>query len=845
MSTRSKYQTATPIGRGASGEVLRTWDSELGRPVALKLLHRLDRDAAERLAREARAQARVDHPHVARVYEVGELDGRPYIAMQLVEGEPLDRAAADLGVDEKVRLFVPVAEAVQAAHAAGLVHRDLKPSNVLVERREDGRLHPYVLDFGISRVHDVPGLTVTGEVVGTPPYMSPEQASGLTRELDRRSDVFSLGVVLYELLAGRRPFQAGSMVGLLNEILHHDPPTLRRIDPRLPGDLDAIVGRCLEKVPERRYPSVRALADDLERYLAGDPVAARSPGPLERLERWIRRHRVAAAALATALAALVLFGSAAVYSGLAAQRRALAAQRFGREVERIQSILRRDYMLPLHDTRPARAEVRSRMRAIEERLDGRAGGAAAPGHYALGRAHLALGELEPARRRLERALELAPGDPDAAYALGLVLGRLYRQRLDEVVRVRSGAERERLESELRAELRDPAVLLLARARGSEQESPLYLEGLIAFYEERWGDAAARGREAAGRHPWLYEARALEAEALVRRGHGHSIAGDFEAARRDFEAAGAAYAAALEVGRSDPLVLATECQRQRLVLALEMMAAGPNEAGFEAAHEACERGTVADPEHGRAWRELANLEWRYAEFRERSGRDGSEHLDHAVAAARRALELEPERAVDVLTDLAIAHELRAQLAIRNGADPEPELARVVEINRRILELAPRWDRAHGSIANAFNLRAEHAAATGGDPLPHLETAADHLRRAIEIDPIYAWHGNLASILGKTAERVAERGGDALPTLEEALHHGRVAVEKNPDYYGNWYLHARSCLLHARLAAGSAEAAGALDEGIAAAERALAIHPGHRGAREVLDELEALRGARGRA
>lgn len=297
-----RYCTAVPIGRGGTAEVARAWDPGLERWVALKfLLQTGDPELEARMLREARAQARIDHPNVCPVYEVGRRDGRPFIAMQYIEGQTLDRAAWGLVLEQKVALLRTVAEAVHAAHAAGLIHRDLKPGNILVEEDEDGAPVPYVVDFGIARETELPGATASGLVVGTPGYLSPEQARGET--LDRRSDVHALGVLLYELLAGRRPHQGRSAADELAGLLSGEPPPLRRVAPHVPRDLETVVMTCLEHDPDRRYPSARALADDLGRFLDGRPVAANPAGRIRRLWRRARRHPAVAATLTAATAA--------------------------------------------------------------------------------------------------------------------------------------------------------------------------------------------------------------------------------------------------------------------------------------------------------------------------------------------------------------------------------------------------------------------------------------------------------------------------------------------------------------------------------------------------------------
>ncbi len=296
------YERQELIASGGMGEVYRAWDPTLERWVALKFLHRQSPDLVERLFREARAQARIDHPDVCRVYEVGEdADGRAFIAMQLVDGRPLDEAAGEMTLEERVEVVRRVAEALHHAHGLGVIHRDVKPGNILVERDPDGGWKPYVVDFGIAREAAAAGATRTGEVMGTPAYMAPEQARGEIRRIDRRTDVYSLGAVLYELLAGRPPFDDESEIGVLLKVVDETPRSPRTIDPAIPRDLELVTLHCLEKAPQHRYPTARALADDLRRYLRGEPVTARPVGMPTRVVRYCMRHRTL-----TAIAALLL-----------------------------------------------------------------------------------------------------------------------------------------------------------------------------------------------------------------------------------------------------------------------------------------------------------------------------------------------------------------------------------------------------------------------------------------------------------------------------------------------------------------------------------------------------------
>ena len=248
------------LGRGGMGVVHRGRDRLLGRDVALKFLRVDDPDALARVGREARAQARVQHEGLCRVYDVGQLDGHAFIAMQLVAGASLRAVAPSLPLRERVRVLRDVAVAMHVAHRVGVIHRDLKPSNILCPRDDDGRVRPVVIDFGLARALDTASVTNRGQVVGTPAYMAPEQARGASAELDRRTDVYGLGATLYELCAGVPPFTGRDHQEILDDVRRREPPPLRRHHPAVSADLEAIVQRCLRKDPSARYPSARARA---------------------------------------------------------------------------------------------------------------------------------------------------------------------------------------------------------------------------------------------------------------------------------------------------------------------------------------------------------------------------------------------------------------------------------------------------------------------------------------------------------------------------------------------------------------------------------------------------------
>ncbi|HEX3999816.1 MAG TPA: serine/threonine-protein kinase [Pirellulales bacterium] len=284
------YELLEELGRGGMGVVYRARQISLDRIVAVKMILRGQLATAADRARfraEAEAAAKLDHPNIVPVYEVGDLDGQPYFSMKFVAGTTLARQLADgpLEPREAAALLVPVAKAIHFAHRHGLLHRDLKPSNILID--DEGQ--PHVTDFGLAkRITDQHGPTLTGAIVGTPSYMSPEQADGRRGVIGPASDVYSLGTILYQMLTGRPPFQTASPVDTLLMVLEQDPVPPRMLNARADRDLEMIALKCLQKPAQLRYPSAERLAADLNAYLSGEPVSARSGGFTQVIARVFR-----------------------------------------------------------------------------------------------------------------------------------------------------------------------------------------------------------------------------------------------------------------------------------------------------------------------------------------------------------------------------------------------------------------------------------------------------------------------------------------------------------------------------------------------------------------------------
>jgi non-specific serine/threonine protein kinase/serine/threonine-protein kinase len=440
------YKLVRQLGEGGMGVVYHAQQTQpIRRDVALKVI-KPGMDSKQVIARfdsERQALAMMDHTNIARVFDAGTTAaGLPYFVMELVDGVPITRYCDSkrLTLKERIELFIPVCQAIQHAHQKGIIHRDIKPSNVLV-KQEENQAVPKVIDFGLAKalgekLSDATMFTSFGEVVGTLQYMSPEQAELGRRDIDTRSDVYSLGALLYELLTGTTPLEydptaKSNYLELLQRIREEEPKppstrlrrsaelkdaaVLRQSDPaRLPKlldrELDWIVMKALEKDRKRRYETINGMARDLQRYLAGDPLEAAPPSTAYRMGKFVRRHRLWLATAATFIALLVAGGAVSTWM-------AVRASRAEQEARAVNDFLRNDLLAQASASRQTRAntrpdphlEVRTTLDRAAARIEGKFGRhplVEASIRQTIGSTYTDLGLYPEAQRHLEIALEL-------------------------------------------------------------------------------------------------------------------------------------------------------------------------------------------------------------------------------------------------------------------------------------------------------------------------------------------------------------------------------------------------------------------------------------------------------
>ena len=774
-----RFGTAVPVASGATGRVVRAHDSERGCEVALKLLHRDDPAWVQRMLREAEVQMRLSHPHICEVYGTGRLGDQPFIAMRYVDGPPLDRAAASAADRDKALLVAQVADAIAYAHRQGVVHRDLKPSNILVEQR-DGRPHPVVVDFGLVHDVDAPELTRTGQLLGTPGYMAPEQATAAAH-VDGRADIYSLGVVLFELLAGRRPFSGESAAEILMQTLRREPPSLASLRPDIDPALSRIVRQCLETDVGWRYADAEALRDDLLAFGEGRRVAARRDTRWRRVRRFARRHPWRAGlGSAAALLALALVG-AGTFSVLYARQQSTASQRYTEFAGTIENAIRLEAMKPAHDTAPVRAALGGRVAAFAAQLPDSGPAARRTGRFALGRALLALDDAAGAREHLQAALDAGEDSEELHAALGRVLMRQYFDALQDTAAIADPVLRQAAVEDLDRRHRTVAREHLHAASRDGSARARQMAALLKYLDGDADAAEAALLQAADDLAYPVDALVLAGDLAAIDALRTALGGDPAAAVLRWRDALARYRSAGEIARSHAGAAASECRTGgALVTALRHGAEVP-EPEWRQALAACDRAIALDSASADAHASKALAHADLGLLLRSRGSWTEADFEPALRAARRARALEPQ---SISAERALG-ALLTQLAVWQAEQGETAAQATVAEALALLEAAQARDpaSAHGAmmLANAY-LAASRASVLGTADGERWLAAADAVldRAAAQGEAPLVLELHIIENRTWRGFETYMAGGDAGETLALAVARARRVAERAPRH-----------------------------------------------------------------
>lgn len=665
----------------------------------------------------------------------------------------------------------------------------------MVERTDQGGFHSYVTDFGLARETAGTEQSRTGLIEGTPRYMAPEQARGDIRHLDRRTDVYALGVTLYELLTGQTPHRGDSELDILLSVLTEEPPPLRALEPSVPADLEAVTLKCLEKEPTARYDSARALAEELGRYLDGVPVLARPIGRARRLYRGARKHKPLVA-LGAALLLLVLgFATYGARQELAARereqrarRQAELAERLGQEIKDMEWTLRSSRQLPLHDLGHEKALVRTRMQQLKQELEGY--GALGRGlvHYALGRGHLALHEYPQALAQLQQALQAGQKSAEVHYALGLALGKHYEQAMYQARLSGGGQWAKKQLQRIEPQYLQPAIAALQRSQALQRESSGYLEALLSYYQRDYEAALRQARATQQAAPWLYESTKLAGDIYLERALQARDHGRYEEATREFADAVRSYQAAASIGQSDAQIY--EGLAEAWIRQIEMAGSlgRPTDEAYEAAIAASDKIDRAEPGST-----AGLLKKAYASSVRigilRVGHTSATLAQRCLSAAEEVLQRDANN--PYASDLAAnCYVNLAEAAQAQGQDSEQLRRRGIEILERTMHQYPNFLWGASDLAISYTVLASEQAVRGDERLrATLEKSLSWLRVATSLDDTFINPSMNAlvnlSILIQTVSDEREVA-DIVARADDLFAQCTHINVNNQECYGNYFL-----------------------------------------------------------
>ncbi len=796
-----KFVRTVRLGSGGGGEVWKAWDTNLARWVALKFLRGGDAEEIARFKREAQTSAKLAHANIAAVYEVGEDQARHYIAMQFIDGRTLRGMRFD---SRSVATFVrDAARAVSYAHDNGILHRDLKPDNLMVElpaRRQTaasgsapplrdagagGRL--YVMDFGLARVVGEKGLSTHGRVIGTPNYMSPEQSRG--ESLDGRTDVYSLGATLYELATGNVPFAAPNVYETLRKLQEEAPPAMRGVEP----DLETIILKCLEKERERRYASAAELADELDRFLRGEPVRAHRPSLIYRAQKAVTKWRTAFATGLVALAVVALVAGAVwLRLRVRAATVAQAKETLLREMRSTASTCL-SAALDLRRSGDVAGMQRyaEKLEEVCRRVTKELPGLPEP-HYLLGRLYRAQMRDGDARREQEEALRLQPDCAGALYERIILVARDYRRRSIDAVAEAWREEGMRMSRD-GSVVRPPSVSDVVKGDESaasmkrliDADLHALLHGPSALDAGELACARALEAWTAGRFD---EARRGLAEAIriaPALDEAHQALAQLEYDCERFEESAAVCTTAME-GDRGYLPFVESRAEARLMHALVLQrATRPCEAAFKAAIDDCEEVARRSQGTVRPLVLLASATMSYGLAVESRREDPSALYRKSIDGYTAALAIDP-RDDDLWKRRGGVHANLGVRIWRRRGDPRAEYEAAIRDLDESVKRNPDNSQAWEWRGNVNLNWAAYDSGLGGDPRPRLHEAIRDYEEAIHRHPgrSESWF-YLGSALCEGAQAESQRGVNPEASYEAAARAFAEAAKLDARFAMLWF------------------------------------------------------------
>ena len=629
------------IGQGGMSLVylVERHDQQVQQIAALKVIsHGLANDGLiKRFMRERQIISDLNHQNIAKFYDAGVTkQGAPWFVMEFIEGENILQYTdnSKLNLEQCIMLFKQACQALVYAHSQGIVHRDIKPNNLMVNTNNVVKL----LDFGIASIEDEKSVTMTGAVIGTPGYMSPEQAKGLSHAIDRRSDIFSLGVLLYKLIKHEMPFVADSISEISYKIIHDEPTSLSN---NVPSEIQAIIFKCLEKNVGNRYSSVNALVQDLTAYLNGDVVTAKKITFIGRSIKKIKKHPVVSVLIMLAFVFTVFGLGFGLYQSFESIKKLQQAEKFLSVTQDIKAKVRLMHVLPIHNVQNEYQQLDKQIENLKLEIQNSSANDSGLSYFALGSAYLTMRKIAKAKEFFLLALERGWDSAELHSGLGLCLAWEWK-RAKTKSQSKLGKEKDIYLEKVRNSLYFPAKEHLKKASNDVVENH-FLAAWLAYIDEDYDLAIEYAIKEIIANPWHYEALRLASEIYLFKFKTTGLSEGYDKAVQYLDLSNEMLEKSLNIGRSDPYNHISRCTNASIDIQIKRVLKRDNEimTSYEKGMRYCQDALILDPEARSPWVNLNLLYTNKAKYLESIGESAIEIYQQALDTVEKGMVKNPE------------------------------------------------------------------------------------------------------------------------------------------------------------------------------------------------------------
>ncbi|MEJ5166736.1 MAG: protein kinase [Thermoanaerobaculia bacterium] len=776
-----KYEILSLLGEGGLSFVYKAFDPVLQRYVAIKVLKVRDEQLIKRFFREAKVQSSLEGDYICKIYEFGEVDNIPYIVMQFINGISLKDAIKDLNLEKKLIIFKKICEALQEAHQKGFIHRDIKPSNILIEFKEDGDVKPYIIDFGLVKEEEKRDFSFTGMVFGTVGFMAPEQLKGKPEEIDRRTDIYGIGVTLYFSLTGKKPFEVEE-IEEFEKAIKEEPVPLRKIKKDIPKDLEAIVMKCLRFEKEKRYQNVRELKEDIDNFLKGEPVKAKTLGIFYGISKKIRKNKTL---FYFSLVFLILISLFLIFSinikNFERKQRILAIE-FSQQVKNLEDMLWYIYSSKVHNLKPEMDFIKERFKQIEKNFKSYGKVGYGPAHYAMGKAYLILGDFKKARENFDLSSKKYNFKAsDIPYFLSLSSIMLYFEEREKILRIEDRDLKERMLLKLDDEYFSGIEKNLSELKNNEREGVEFLEALIYFYSKNYDLSLKKIGKLKEKYPYLLESLKLEGKIYKTLGDVFSIKGLKEEAIKNYLKAEEIFKEIQEKRESDPEIykLLSSLWFSQMDLRIYQSGTSPEDL-FQKVNLNCEKLLNLNIDLEEPYKILAYSNLKMGSFYLYEGKEPLKFFENALLNSSKALELKND---DYRAHWLSGSSLHSIGAYKRsiGENPTVEFERSIQSFKKAISLNPYDTNLHNEIALAFWNLGAFKSEMGLDPRDSLREGLLYIEKAKKMEkesgPLYNTAGNLYL---EYAYFESSNKGNSEVFLNRAIENYKEAIKLNPNF-----------------------------------------------------------------